>query len=83
MKDLVRDAGILLLYLPPYSPDYNPIEELFSYAKYYLKEHDEVAQPLGDITLILNGRSQDFRIEGARGKELRANFFELEATPTN
>ena len=53
VKDLVRDAGILLLYLPPYSPDYNPIEELFSYAKYYLKEHDEVAQALGDVTLIL------------------------------
>ena len=52
MKDLLRDAGILLLYLPPYSPDYNPIEELFSYAKYYLKEHDEVAQALGDVTLI-------------------------------
>ena len=53
VKDLVTDAGILLLYLPPYSPDYNPIEELFSYAKYYLKEHDEVAQALGDVTLIL------------------------------
>ena len=52
MKDLLRDAGILLLYLPPYSPDYNPIEELFCYAKYYLKEHDEVAQALGDVTLI-------------------------------
>ena len=30
MKDFVRDAGILFLYLPPYNPDYNPIEELFS-----------------------------------------------------
>ena len=31
VKDLIEDAGILLLFLPPYSPDYNPIEELFSY----------------------------------------------------
>ena len=53
LKDLVRDAGILLLFLPPYSPDYNPIEELFSYAKYYLKEHDEIAQALNDVTSIL------------------------------
>ena len=49
VKDLVRDAGILVLYSPPYSPDYNPIEELFSYAKYYLKEHDV----LSAVTLIL------------------------------
>ena len=53
IKDLVTHAGILLLFLPPYSPDYNPIEKLFSYVKYYLKEHDEVAEALSDITLIL------------------------------
>ena len=50
MKDLVSNAGILLLFLPL---DYNPIEELFSYVKYYLKEHDEVAQALGDIKPFL------------------------------
>ena len=29
LKDLIKDSGILLLYLPTYSPDYNGIEELF------------------------------------------------------
>lgn len=53
LKELVRNAGILLLFLPPYSPDLNPIEELFSYVKYYLKQHDEVIQVLEDITPIL------------------------------
>ena len=38
VKDFIEQSGILLLFLPPYSPDYNPIEELFSYLKYYLKE---------------------------------------------
>ena len=28
VKDLL---GVLLMYLPPYSPDFNPIEELFSF----------------------------------------------------
>jgi len=27
------DAGVILAYLPPYSPDYNPIEESFSELK--------------------------------------------------
>jgi len=30
LTDLVRAAGCLLLYLPAYSPDLNPIEESFS-----------------------------------------------------
>ena len=30
VKDALRDMGIHVLYLPPYSPDMNPIEEMFS-----------------------------------------------------
>lgn len=46
VKDLIENSGIVLFYLPPYSPDYNPIEELFSYLKYYLKEHEDLIQAL-------------------------------------
>ena len=42
--DVFNTAGILLLFLPPYSPDYNPIEEAFSYVKWYLREHDDILQ---------------------------------------
>ena len=31
--------GIKLLYLPPYSPDYNPIEEFFSAYKAFIRQH--------------------------------------------
>jgi len=44
----LKQAGILVYYLPPYSPDLNPAEELFSYFKYYLKQHDEVLQCMED-----------------------------------
>ena len=37
---LFNDTGILLLYLPPYSPDFNPIELLFGYIKHFLKDHE-------------------------------------------
>ncbi len=33
--DLFRQADILVFFLPPYSPDLNPIEETFSYVKTY------------------------------------------------
>ena len=49
----LRDMGIPVLYLPPYSPDMNPIEEMFSYISYYLKDHDVVLQAMNDqIPLI-------------------------------
>jgi transposase len=33
VRELVEGAGCELLYLPPYSPDMNPIEEAFSKVK--------------------------------------------------
>jgi transposase len=32
-RDLIEERGCELLYLPPYSPDFNPIEEAFSKIK--------------------------------------------------
>ena len=46
IKELLLDAGILVFFLPPYSPDLNPIEEAFSSVKYYLKQHDELLQSI-------------------------------------
>jgi transposase len=34
----IRGAGASLLYLPPYSPDLNPIEQLFSKLKNLLRQ---------------------------------------------
>jgi hypothetical protein len=41
-----------LVYLPPYSPDLNPIEECFSFIKHYICRHGEAfraAVELGDV----------------------------------
>jgi transposase len=38
IKTLCADAGVKLLYLPPYSPDFNPIEEFFAELKAYIKK---------------------------------------------
>ena len=34
---IVENAGTLIYYLPPYSPDFNPIEEAFSKVKRQMK----------------------------------------------
>jgi transposase len=34
-------TGARLVYLPPYSPDFNPIEEAFSMIKAWLKRHEQ------------------------------------------
>lgn len=33
------NAGVKLLYLPPYSPDLNPIEEFFAQLKGFIKHN--------------------------------------------
>lgn len=42
----IHSMEIVPFYLPPYSPDLNPIEELFSYMKYYLKQHEDLIESL-------------------------------------
>ena len=40
---LLQQAGIVTLFLPPYSPNLNPLEEVFSLVKGYFK-HDTILQ---------------------------------------
>lgn len=38
VKQLYSNVGFRLLYLLPYSPDFNPIEEFFAEPKAYIKK---------------------------------------------
>jgi transposase len=38
VEELIRAAGAELRYLPPYSPDMNPIEKAYSKLKAYLRK---------------------------------------------
>jgi transposase len=38
VKELIEERGCELLYLPPYSPDFNPIEEAFSKIKQLVRK---------------------------------------------
>ena len=41
VEDIFTNAGVLLIWLPPYSPNLNTIEEAFSSVKAYLKQHHQ------------------------------------------
>ena len=41
MRELIEAVGACLLYLPPYSPDFNPIENAFAKLKALLRKAAE------------------------------------------
>ena len=38
--EMIQGVGAMVIFLPPYSPDYNPIEEAFSKVKTLVKEYE-------------------------------------------
>lgn len=45
VREIIEAAGASLLYLPPYSPDFNPIEQAFSKLKAHLRKAAERSIP--------------------------------------
>jgi len=45
VREMIEAAGATLLYLPPYSPDLNPIEQAFSKLKAHLRKAAETTVP--------------------------------------
>jgi len=41
LAQMCHERGVMLEFLPPYSPDFNPIEEAFSAIKQYLRRHHD------------------------------------------
>lgn len=39
IEQMCHDVGVKLVYLPPYSPDFNPIEEFFAELKAFIKRN--------------------------------------------
>ncbi|TFK62727.1 hypothetical protein BDN72DRAFT_741573, partial [Pluteus cervinus] len=56
-----------LIYLPPYSPDFNPIEEAFSAIKAWLRRHErDFTGPL-DVPWLVHQAINAISTEDARG----------------
>jgi transposase len=53
VQDAIEAAGATLRYLPPYSPDFNPIESMWSKVKQHLRSaaartHPRLVHAIGD-----------------------------------
>jgi transposase len=59
VREAIESAGARLLYLPPYSPDFNPIEQLFAKLKALLRKAAErsVESLWNRIAALLNAFS--------------------------
>jgi len=44
---IIQDAGVKLEFLPPYSPDFNPIKESFAELKAWIKKNQVLAEDCG------------------------------------
>ena len=53
VKFMLDNGGMLLVYLPPYRPELNPIEKTFGYVKGYLKSHDDIAAAFPNPTSLI------------------------------
>jgi transposase len=73
IKQMCTEAGVKLVYLPPYSPDLNPIEEFFAELKAFIKR---------SFQLYLDNPGRDFHsflrfcvdVVGAREQSARGHF---------
>ncbi len=53
VEQVISDAGSVSHYLPPYSPDFNPIELAFSKVKYMMRSLETEMQAIDDIETIV------------------------------
>jgi transposase len=61
IRAAIRSAGAKLLFLPPYSPDLNPIEQMFAKLKHLLRKAQErtVEKTWRRIGTLLNAFTPD------------------------
>jgi hypothetical protein len=68
-------TGAKLIYLPPYSPDYNPIEQTFSAVKAWLRRHEADAINPDVRPWLIHQACSAVTAESAAGWILNCGYF--------
>jgi transposase len=71
LQHLCDEAGVILKFLPPYSPDYNPIEATFGDLKAWIKRNYLLAEDFEDFGDFLH-----FAVNQACGTNVKGHFRE-------
>ena len=72
MRRAVEAAGATLLFLPPYSPDFNPIENAFSKLKTLLRK--AAARTGGDLWRVIGQSIDEFTSAECQATSLTADM---------
>ena len=80
VREIIEDAGMTLLYLPPYSPDFNPIEEMLSKIKAVLRKLmirvlSDLPASLGNFVDCYSHDIRRLNAEKIGGDEADCNIF--------
>ncbi|NJN48347.1 MAG: IS630 family transposase, partial [Candidatus Competibacteraceae bacterium] len=73
VRKFLRKNQVNYLYLPPYSPELNPIEEMFSKIKHFIKKHKP--RTLSDLFKILKAGFQTVTLKDITGYFNHADSF--------
>ena len=59
LKEYCSENNIFLLYIPPYTPEFNPIELIFSILKNHFRKfkHDNIIEDINNSINIVKGKS--------------------------
>lgn len=68
-------GGVRVIFLPPYSPDLNPIEEAFSKIKAWIRRHSDLFSTGYGILLDMREAMDIITAEDAEGYFLHAGYF--------
>ena len=71
LKEACNEAGVLLQFLPPYSPDYNPIESTFKDLKAWIKTNYQLAAEFDQFPDFL-----EFAVQQQSQREVRGHYRE-------
>jgi transposase len=71
LQEMCNEAGVLLVYLPPYSPDYNPIEQSFNQIKQWMRKSRDKLQHCDSFEDFFQWALEDFNVTGDPGSHFR------------
>jgi transposase len=75
VRKAIEEAGATLLYLPPYSPDFNPIEKAFSKLKALLrKPPNATSTPCGTGSEPCSTSSRQLSAQTSSPPQARSRF---------
>ena len=72
---LILSAGVCIIFLPPYSPDLNPIEEPISKIKAWIQCNYDLFSPGDGILFDVQVAIDVITLEDAEGYFFHAGYF--------